>query len=407
MLKLLPKKILLCICGSIAAYKTLELIRILQAKGIEVEIAMSKSAQKLVTPLSLETISKNKVILSTFQATKTGKIDHIEAAQQVDLILVAPATANILSKFVCGIGDDLISTILLAANAPIIFSPAMNNKMWEKEVVQENIKKAEKLGAIVLDPDKGLLACGSYGMGKMKDPEAIAEFVTHYWQQDSLVDYKQLQGKKVLLTLGATREYLDPFRFITNDSSGKMGLEIANILQTQSVEVFLICGIVKVDIPSIFSSVSVFTTEQMADEVMKRASDYDIIIMCAAVSDYKAVTQKNKIKAKVVQLSLQKTTDILYELGKRKGKGQILVGFSAETEDMEFYATKKLEKKNLDIIYANKINKLESGFSSDDSIFQIISPKKKGKVAKKSKKKAAQDLVASINDLLALQQKSN
>jgi phosphopantothenoylcysteine decarboxylase/phosphopantothenate--cysteine ligase len=392
------KKILLCICGSIAAYKSLELIRILQEQGIEVEVAMSEAAQKFVTPLSLETISKNKVILSSFQATKTGKIDHIESAQNVDLILIAPATANILSKFVCGIGDDLISTILLAADAPIIFSPAMNDKMWEKEIVQTNRKKAEKLGAIVLETEKGVLACGSYGMGKMKEPESIARFITSHWVKNSTNNYKGFQGKKVLLTLGATREYLDPFRFITNDSSGKMGMEIAHILKNNQVEVFLICGVVKVDIPSTFGSVFVSGTKQMADEVISRAPDYDIVIMCAAISDYKVKAPKTqKIKTKEMNLSLHKTVDILYQLGKTKKEGQILVGFSAETENMESYATEKLKRKNLDIIFANKINTPTAGFGAENSTFQIISRENKGKIATRSKMEAASELITSIH----------
>ena len=400
MLKNPPKKILLCICGSIAAYKSLELIRILQDKGIEVNVAMSEAAQKLITPLSFEIISKNEVILSTFQTSKTGKIEHIEFAQEVDLILVAPATANILSKFAYGLGDDLISTILLAASVPIIFAPAMNDKMWEKEIVQNNIKKAKNTGAIVLDTTKGLLACNSYGMGKMLSPESIAEFTYSSLFQINHATSSVIRGKKVLITLGATREYLDPFRFITNASSGKMGLEIAKILKQQLAEVFLICGDLKLDIPSMFSTTFITSTEEMADQVLQKFLCYDIIIMCAAVTDYKTHQRAKKIKQDKLQVTFTKTIDILYELGKKKSKNQILVGFAAETDNLEHYAVEKLQKKNLDLIFANKIGDLESGFGSTNTTYQIISKQSKGKLTTATKTKGASDLVSSIKKLL-------
>ena len=391
-----PKKILLCVCGSIAAYKTPEIIRILQEQQIEVQVAMSEAAQKFITPLSLETISKRKVILSHFQANKEGKINHIEATQKIDMIVVAPATGNILSKFVCGFGDDLISTILLAANVPIVFAPAMNDKMWESKIIQKNIEKAKELGALILDTQIGLLACGSYGIGKMLTPEKIVEFIVNYGRKK--IFENNLSNKKVLISLGATKEYLDPFRFISNDSSGKMGLAIANAFLAYTKEIFLVCANTSVSIPSNFEKVFVTTTEQMAKKVIKKAKYFDIIVMCAAVSDYKlAKDQKSKIKDQSIQLTLDKTVDILFELGKKKRKGQVLVGFAAETKKIQTYAIEKIEKKNLDFIYANKIGSKKSGFGSDNSNFQIISKETINKTKIVSKENAAKELVSCIN----------
>ena len=391
------KRVLLCICGSIASYKSLELIRILQEKGCSVKVAVSESALEFVRPLSLEVISQQKIISSSFQNSEEGKIDHIQAAQEVDLIVVAPATANIFAKFVHGMGDDLISTILLAASVPILFAPAMNDKMWENPLVQNNIQKAKNLGAIVLETVEGLLACNNYGMGKMLEAADIADVALDELVQKQNL-YPKLKGKKVLISLGATREYLDSFRFISNASSGKMGLILASIFKKQKAKIFLVCGHTQVSIPEFLPKICVSSTTEMANEMLKRAFDYDIVIMCAAVSDYKLTKEENKIKKAKFSLELEKTIDILYELGKRK-KSQILVGFAAETRNLEAHARDKLKNKNLDLIFANEINE-SSGFGTDIISYQIISKKKKSKLKIETKIKAAEQLVVAINECL-------
>ena len=394
------KRILLCVCGSIASYKSLELIRILKEQCYSVKVAVSQSALEFITLLSLETISQEKVIYSRFQNSESGKIDHIAAAQEIDMIVVAPATANILAKFVYGIGDDLISTILLATNVPIFFAPAMNVKMWENPIIQNNIEKAKKFGAVVLNTTKGLLACNSYGMGKMLEAKEIANIIFEYWEKNII--YPSLQGKKVLISLGGTREYIDPFRFISNASSGKMGLALADIFKKQGIEIFLVCAHTEMSIPAVFQQKQVITTTEMANEMLQRASDYDIIIMCAAISDYKTNIQHRKIKEEKVNLELEKTLDILKELGKNKKEGQILVGFAAETDSLEFYATEKLKKKNLDIIFGNKIEQ-KRGFGTNKITYQIITNKKISALLTEDKKRAANQLVITISNLVKKQ----
>ena len=288
----MPKKILICVTGGIAAYKTLELIRILAEKNFTIQVAMSKAAQKFISPLSFETLSQNKVARSLFEFSNNAEIEHIHLAQSFDIVVVAPATANIIAKFACGIADDLISTILLASNLPLIFVPAMNCEMWQKKILQKNIQEIQKQGAVVLEPQEGSLACGSYGLGKMQEPKFIADFIYNYFSSK-----KNFAGKKILISLGATREYLDPFRFISNASSGKMGLELANLFLEQGAEVFLVCGDIRISIPSIFDYQKVLTTEEMKEKMLSLAPNYDCIVMCAAVSDYQSQNLgKEKIK---------------------------------------------------------------------------------------------------------------
>ena len=335
----MPKKILICVTGGIAAYKTLELIRILAEKNFTIQVAMSKAAQNFISPLSFETLSQNKVGCSLFEFSNNAEIEHIQLAQSFAIIVVAPATANIIAKFACGIADDLISTILLASNVPLIFAPAMNCEMWQKKVVQENIQKIQKQGAVVLEPQEGSLACGSYGLGKMQEAKVIADFIYNYFSSSkNFACKKTFASKKILISLGATREYLDPFRFISNASSGKMGLELANLFLEQGAEVFLVCGDIRIPIPSVFDYQKVLTTEEMKEKMLSLAPNYDCIIMCAAVSDYRSQNLgKEKTKQDSWQVSLKKTTDILAELGKNKKKGQLLVGFAAETSYLETY----------------------------------------------------------------------
>ena len=391
------KKILLCVTGGVAIYKSLELIRLLKQNNIEVQVALSHTAQKLIAPFLFETISQQKVLTSLLDQLHPDKIQHIEIAQSVDLIVVAPATANIIGKVANGIADELISTTLLAANAPVIFAPAMNDKMWENTFLQNNIAKLKKAGAIILEPQKDFLACGSYGFGKMQNPEFIANFIQQYIEDNKSQSAKKpLKNKKALITLGATREYLDPFRFISNGSSGKMGLAVAEALAEQGATIALIYGDVKEPIPSSWQAIKASTTDSMRQKLKEQAAEYDIIVMCAAISDYKPDNyKKNKIKQREIKITMQKTTDIIAELGKQKKCNQVLVGFSAETENIEENAKKKLNQKNLDLIYTNLITK-DSGFGSEYSTYQILSSEKVGKIKHKPKKAGAKELIQWI-----------
>ena len=392
----MPKKILICVTGGIAAYKTLELIRILAEKNFTIQVAMSKAAQKFISPLSFETLSQNKVARSLFEFSNNAEIEHIHLAQSFDIVVVAPATANIIAKFACGIADDLISTILLASNLPLIFVPAMNCEMWQKKILQKNIQEIQKQGAVVLEPQEGSLACGSYGLGKMQEPKFIADFIYNYFSSK-----KNFAGKKILISLGATREYLDPFRFISNASSGKMGLELANLFLEQGAEVFLVCGDIRISIPSIFDYQKVLTTEEMKEKMLSLAPNYDCIVMCAAVSDYQSQNLgKEKIKQDNWQVTFKKTTDILAKLGENKKRGQLLVGFAAESHHLESYAKEKMKSKNLDLICANKIGTKDSGFESDNSEYQIFSRLETTELKKSSKKEASAILVQSIEKLM-------
>ncbi len=393
----MPKKILICVTGGIAAYKTLELIRILAEKNFIIQVAMSRAAQEFISPLSFETLSQNRVAVSLFEFSNNTEIEHIQLAQSFEMIVVAPATANIIAKFACGLADDLISTILLASNAPLLFVPAMNCEMWQKKVVQENIQKIRKHRAVVLEPQEGFLACGSYGLGKMQEPKFIADFIYNHFSKK-----KNFAGKNILISLGATREYLDPFRFISNASSGKMGLELANLFLQQGAKVFLVCGDMRISIPSIFEFERALTTKEMKEKMFSLAPNYDCIVMCAAVSDYQNQNLgTEKIKQNNWQFSLKKTTDILAELGKKKKKGQLLVGFAAESDGIENYAKEKLKAKNLDLIFANKIGSKDSGFESNNSEYQIFSQLENTEFKKSTKEEAALELVLWIEKLLA------
>ena len=398
----MPKKILICVTGGIAAYKTLELIRILAEKNFTLQVAMSKAAQEFISPLSFKTLSQNRVAVSLFEFSNHAEIEHIQLAQSFDMIVVAPATANIIAKFATGLADDLISTILLASNVPLLFAPAMNCEMWQKKVVQENIQKIQKQKAIVLEPQEGSLACGSYGLGKMQEPEFIADFIYNYFfSQKNFAGKKIFAGKNILISLGATREYLDPFRFISNASSGKMGLALANLFLQQGAKVILVCGDTRISIPSIFHCEQALTTEEMKEKILNLAPNYDCIIMCAAVSDYRSQNlAKEKTKQDSWQLSLKKTTDILAELGKNKKKGQLLVGFAAESNAIDIYAKEKLKEKNIDLIFANKIGSKDSGFESDNSEYQIFSRQENTELKKSTKKEAALELILWIEKLL-------
>jgi len=355
------KNIVLCVCGGIAAYKSVELLRLLVKQGASVKVIMTQSAKKFVAPLTFEAISGHSVYSDLFETDPDASIKHIDWADKADAVVVAPATANIIGKMANGIADDAMSTFILALKSPLILAPSMNTYMYESLPVQRNLDTLENDGIIIMEPDAGELACGTSGPGRLPEPEHIAD------KLKSLLTPKDLKGQTVLVTAGPTQEYIDPVRFISNPSSGKMGFAIATAAGQRGAQVVLITGPVHLPDPRGILTIRVKTAKEMGDAVFEHMNHSNIIIKTAAVSDYTPVDKSEqkikKIKNEMV-LSLKKNLDILKEIGAQK-KNQILVGFAAETEQLEKHATGKLIKKNLDMIVGNIVGTESSGFQSN------------------------------------------
>lgn len=385
-------KIILGISGGIAAYKTVELARELTKRGYQVFPVLTAGAENFVTSLSLATVTGNKVLKEIF--TEADPILHISLTDEADLILIAPATANIIGKIANGIADDLLTTIVAAKNCPVLICPAMNTRMYQNSIVQENLNRLVAHGFNILEPDSGSLACGHVGPGRLPDiPEIIAEV-------EKLLQEKILRGIKVLVTAGPTREYIDPVRFITNKSSGKMGFALAEAFRNLGAEVYLVSGPVSLAPPTGVNFISVETTEEMAQRVDELFEKVQIVVKAAAVADY---TPKEKFQQKLpkknsLTIDLIKTKDILKSLGERK-VDQFLVGFAAQTHDLENYATKKLLEKNLDMIAANDVSRTDIGFDSEEN--EIVVYTRDGEkilIPRASKKIVAQKLARLIGE---------
>lgn len=364
------KTVVLGVCGGIAAYKALDVVSRLKKKDFDVHVIMTKSACEFVTPLSFQSLSQNMVIKDMFDEPKAWEIQHISLAKKADLMLIVPATANVIGKVANGIADDMLSTTIMATKAPVVFSPAMNTNMYKNPIVQANIEKLKEFGYTFINPDSGRLACGDNGEGKLPDTSYIAEYVT-----SMLYDIKDLKGKKVLVTAGPTVAPVDPVRFIGNNSSGKMGYAIAEEARDRGAEVTLISGPCELKAPFGLNVVNVNTTEEMYNSVLEHFDDSNIVIKAAAVADYKPkVYSEKKIKKSEDDLTIEfeRSRDILKTLGEKK-TNQILVGFAAESNDLIQNATKKIKNKNLDYIVANDIMQKDTGFSSDDNLVTILS----------------------------------
>ncbi|GAB6169998.1 bifunctional phosphopantothenoylcysteine decarboxylase/phosphopantothenate--cysteine ligase CoaBC [Clostridium carnis] len=366
-----------CVCigvsGGIAVYKALDVISALRKNDIDVRVIMTSSATEFVTPLSFQSLSQNMVITDMFSEPKAWEIQHISLAKKADLFLVVPATANIIGKVANGIADDMLSTTIMATKSKVIFAPAMNTNMYENPIVQDNIRKLSKYGYDFIEPASGRLACGDLGKGKLADVNTIVERVLKELNINE--KEKDLLGKKVLISAGPTIAPIDPVRFITNRSTGKMGYAIAEEAKKRGAEVILVSGPTKLQKPSGVKVIDVKTNEEMKAEILKHFYDSDIVIKSAAVADYKAKDYSNeKIKKgnEDLNLVLTRDNDILKFLGDEK-KNQILVGFAAESNNVEENAKNKLIKKNLDYIVANDITSTETGFGSDDNKVIIIS----------------------------------
>ena len=389
------KKVLLIICGGIAAYKSLELIRILRKNNNKIKTVLTKSGKEFVTPLSITSLSNEKVYTDIFDYKNESEIDHISLSRWADVILIAPATANTISKISNGLADDLASTLVLASNKKIFIAPAMNVRMWEHKTNKENIKRLNEFGYRFIGPEIGDMACGEYGEGKMSEPEKIFDSLDKYFK--NIEDNKR---KKVLVTAGPTRENIDPVRFISNYSSGKQGYEIARAFSENGFETTLITGPTNLKIPENVRCIKVISGDQMLNETIKNLP-VDIAVFTAAVSDFKIKSYSdNKIKkTENLELSLEKNIDILSYISKHNSlRPKIVIGFSAETNDLEINSLKKLNSKNCDWIVANDVSKKDIGFNADDNEVSIFYKNKSSeKISKMNKSLIANELVKRVS----------
>ena len=389
------KKVLLIICGGIAAYKSLELIRILRKNNNKIKTVLTKSGKEFVTPLSITSLSNEKVYTDIFDYKNESEIDHISLSRWADVILIAPATANTISKISNGLADDLASTLVLASNKKIFIAPAMNVRMWEHKTNKENIKRLNEFGYGFIGPEIGDMACGEYGEGKMSEPEKIFDSLDKYFK--NIEDNKR---KKVLVTAGPTRENIDPVRFISNYSSGKQGYEIARAFSENGFETTLITGPTNLKIPENVRCIEVISGDQMLNETIKNLP-VDIAVFTAAVSDFKIKSYSdNKIKkTENLKLSLEKNIDILSYVSKHNSlRPKIVIGFSAETNDLEINSLKKLNSKNCDWIVANDVSKKDIGFNADDNEVSIFYKNKSSeKISKMNKSLIANELVKRVS----------
>ena len=364
------KKILLCVSGGIAVYKAVALVSKLSQAGAEVKVIMTESATKFVQPLSFQVMSRNDVYTDTFDEKDSNVIAHINLADWADLVIVAPATANMIGKIANGIADDMVSTTLLATTTKVWIAPAMNVHMYEHPAVKRNIATLAEDGYEFIEPSEGFLACGYVGKGRLEEPEKIVKLVQSFFQPKQL----PLKGKKVIITAGPTRERIDPVRFLTNFSSGKMGYALAEAASKLGAETILVSGPVSLLAPPGVQVEHVESAEDMLQTVLRHYEKADIVVKTAAVADYRPKVihdQKMKKQAGDAILELERTTDILLTLGQKKSH-QLLIGFAAETNNVEAYAKGKLVKKNADYIVANDVTDADSGFGTDTNTVMLI-----------------------------------
>ena len=390
------KKILLIICGGISAYKSLEVIRLLKKRGAIVKTILTKSAKEFVTPLSVSSLSQEKVYDDLFNAENEAEMDHISLSRWSDLILVAPATANTISKLSVGSSDDLASTVILASNKDIFLTPAMNVRMWEHPSTKENLNKLKKYGYKIIGPEIGDMACGEFGEGKMTEPNEIIKKIETYF-----FNFIKTKKFKALVTAGPTREYIDPVRFITNKSSGKQGFELAKVLSKKGFETTLISGPTNLKVNNDINLIQVETAEEMFKSTQHNLP-VDVAIFCAAVADFKIKERKKeKIKKKdFINLNLEKNIDILnYVSNHNSLRPQLVIGFAAETNNIEENSRKKLMEKNCDWIIANDISNKSIGFESEFNEVKILYKNKKindEKLYIKKKSEIAEEIVDRV-----------
>ncbi len=391
------KNILLGVTGGIAAYKIANLASMLKKHGANVKVIMTENACQFITPMTFETLTAQKVYTDTFDRNFEFKVDHIELGKWADVFLIAPATANVIGKLANGIADDMLTTTALAMRCPIVVSPAMNTTMFENKVVKHNIMKLRTYGMDIIMPASGHLACGDSGAGKMPEPEMLLEYIKR-----AVYKKKDLVGKKVCVSAGPTREAIDPVRYISNNSTGKMGVEIAKMAAYRGAKVSLIMGPSNVFVPDFINRIDIKSAEDMYEEIMKISDSQDIIIKAAAVADYTPANYSDeKIKKKDGDLSIElsRTKDILKELGERKEnnpKKQFICGFSMETENMEENSKNKLAKKNADMIVANNVKVEGAGFGTDTNVVTIFTKDNEIRLDKLSKLEVAEKIFDEI-----------
>ena len=391
------KNILLGVTGGIAAYKIATLASMLKKQKANVKVIMTENATQFITPMTFETLTANKVYTDTFDRNFEFKVDHIELGKWADVFLIAPASADVIGKLANGIADDMLTTTALAMRCPIVVSPAMNTAMYENKIVKHNMMKLRTYGMEVILPASGHLACGDVGAGKMPEPEMLLEYI-----KKASYSEKDLAGKKVCVSAGPTREAIDPVRYISNNSTGKMGVEIAKMAAYRGAKVTLVIGPSDEFVPDFINRVDIKSAEDMYDEIMKISDSQDIIIKAAAVADYtlaKYSDEKIKKKDNELSIELSRTKDILKELGERKkenSKKQFLCGFSMETENMEENSKKKLKSKNVDMIVANNVKVEGAGFGTDTNVVTIYTKDKEIILDKLSKLEVAKKIFDEI-----------
>ncbi len=365
------------VSGGIAAYKAIEVLRLLQKSGCDVRAAMTKHATEFIQPLTFRALTENYVLVDDYAPENPDPIAHINFSQNIDLLLIVPATANILAKFANGIADDFLSSTYLASNSPVMVAPAMNVTMWNHPATQRNIERLKKDGVYFIEPIAGELACKTVGTGKLEDVENIAKQALKLLStRHSALGTQDLLEEKILITVGGTREVIDPVRFISNHSSGKMGFAVAAAAAKRGARVTVVCGVTTVEPPENVEVIKAVSAEEMFEEVMKKLPETTVFIGAAAVADYRPRNIANaKIKKTgqdVLTLELEKTPDILSNVSNNRHNGLLVVGFAAETNDVAAYAKSKMEKKNLDLVVANDITKDGAGFNTDTNIATII-----------------------------------
>lgn len=388
------KCVVLGISGGIAAYKMANLASMLTKKGAKVHVIMTKNASQFISPLTFETLTKNRCVIDTFDRNFEYKVEHIELAKEADIFVVAPATANIIAKLASGIADDMLSTVALACTCKKLICPAMNTRMYENPIVKDNIDKLRQYDFDIIEASSGYLACGDVGLGKLPDIEDIYDRICYHIEYE-----KDLIGKNILVSAGATREDIDPVRFISNHSSGKMGIELAKAAYYRGANVKLVLGVSKEKVVKGIDTINVISAKDMYKAIIPLAKHMDIIIKAAAVADYRPKNisdEKIKKSAENYKIELEKTDDILAYLGQIKGDKQFLCGFSMETRDLIDNSQKKLLKKNLDMIVANNVKIEGAGFGSDTNIVSIMTNKSRIDFALLTKEEVAHKILDEI-----------
>lgn len=388
------KCVLLAVTGSIAAYKIAYLASMLKKQHCDVHVLMTENAVNFINPVTFETLTGNKCLIDTFDRNFQFSVEHVSLAKMAQVVMIAPASANVIGKLACGIADDMLTTTIMACRCKKIISPAMNVNMYENPIVQDNLEKLRRFGYEVIEPATGYLACGDTGAGKMPEPELLYQYILR-----EIAMEKDLKGKKVLVTAGPTQEKIDPVRYISNHSTGKMGYAIAKVCMLRGAEVTLVTGKTGIEPPPFVNVVPVISAQDMFEAVTQRAPEQDLIIKAAAVADYRPrFTSDEKIKKNDGDMSieLERTEDILGYLGSHRSPGQILCGFSMETSNMLENSRKKLDKKHVDMIAANNLKQAGAGFGTDTNILTLITRDSVKELPMMSKEEAACGLIDEL-----------